>query len=48
MLVGTQVIGQLVDASGQDGNLDLGGAGIALVSSVLQDNLGLLFLLNHG
>ena len=47
MLVHTQVIGQLVDAGGQDGDLNLGGAGISLVGSVLQDNLGLLFLLNH-
>ena len=47
MLVDAQVIGQFVDAGGQDGDLNLGGAGIALVGSVLQDNLGLLFLLNH-
>ena len=47
VLVGTQVIGQLIDTSGQDSNLNLGGAGIAFVSSVLQDNLSLLFLLNH-
>ena len=48
MLVGTQVIGQLVDTGGQDSNLNLGRTGVALVSCVLQDNLGLLFLLNHG
>ena len=47
MLVDAQVLGQLVDAGGQDGNLNLGGAGVALVSSVLQDVLGLLFLQNH-
>ena len=47
VLVGTQMLGQLVDAGGQDGNLNLGGAGVALVGSVLQDDLGLLFLLNH-
>ena len=47
VLVHTQVIGQLVDAGGQDGNLDLGGAGVAFVGSVLQDDLGLLFLLDH-
>ena len=48
MLVHAQVISQLVDASGQDSDLDLGGAGIAFVSCVLQDNLGLLVLQNHG
>ena len=48
VLVNTQMISQLVDASGQNGNLNLGGTGIALVSSVVQNNLGLLFLQNHG
>ena len=48
VLMHTQVIGQLIDAGSQDGNLNLGGTGIAFVSSVFQDNLGLLFLLNHG
>ena len=47
VLVGAQVISQFVDASGQDSNLNLGRNGVALVSSVLQDNLGLLFLLDH-
>ena len=36
MLVHTQVLGQLVDTGSQDGNLDLGGAGVAFVSSVVQ------------
>ena len=48
VLVYTQVNSQLVDASGQNSNLNLGGTGIAFVSSVLQDTLGLLFLQNHG
>ena len=48
MLVHAQVIGQLVDASGQDSDLDFGRTGVAFVSCVLQDNLGLLFLQNHG
>ena len=48
MLVNTQVLGQLVDAGGEDGNLNLGGTGVALVGRVLQDDLGFLFLLNHG
>ena len=42
-----QMLGQLIDAGGQDGNLDLGGAGVAFVGRVVQDDLGLLFLLNH-
>ena len=47
VLVGTQVLGQLVDASGQDSDLDLGRTGVALVGSVSQDNFSLLSLLNH-
>ena len=48
VLVYAQMVGQLVDAGSQDGNLNFGRAGVALVSRILQDNLGLLFLLNHG
>ena len=47
MLVYTQMIGQLVDAGGQNGDLDFGRTGVALVVSILQDDLGLLFLLDH-
>ena len=47
VLVHAQVIGQLVDAGGQDRDLDLGRTGVAFVSSILQDDLGLLFLLDH-
>ena len=47
VLVDTQVLGQLVDAGGEDGNLNLGGAGVSLMGSVLQDDLGLLLLQNH-
>ena len=47
MLVNPQMLGQLIDPGGQDGNLNLGGAGVALVDGVVQDDLGLLFLLNH-
>ena len=43
-----QMIGQLVDASSQNSDLDLGRTGVAFVGSVVQDNLGLLFLQNHG
>ena len=48
VLVYAQMVSQLVDAGSQDRNLNFGRAGVALVSSILQDNLGLLFLLNHG
>ena len=48
MRVGTQVIGQLIDAGSQDSNLNLGRTGVAFVSSIVQDDLGLLLLLNHG
>ena len=47
VLVNPQVLGQLIDPGGEDGDLDLGRTGIALVGSVFQDDLGLLFLLNH-
>lgn len=48
MLVLTQMLGQLVDAGGQDRDLDLGGTGIALVGRILSDDSGFLFLLDHG
>ena len=38
-----QVSGQVVDALGQDSNLNLGGTGIALVGSILLHNGGFLF-----
>ena len=40
MLVDLQVLGQVRDARGQDRDLDLGGAGVALASGVLGDELG--------
>jgi hypothetical protein len=43
--VGAQVIGQLLDAPRQDGDLDLGRAGIAVMAVVLCDEPGLDFLL---
>ena len=48
VLVLTQVLGQLVDTGGEDGDLDLGGAGVALMGRVLVDDSGFLFLLDHG
>ena len=47
MLVDAQMLGQLVDTGSQDGDLNLGRTGVALVGRVFQDDLGLLFLLNH-
>ena len=44
MLVHTQVIGQLVDASGQNGDLNLGRTGIGLVQAAVLNASGLLFL----
>ena len=43
VLVYTQVLGQLVDAGGEDGDLDFGRTGVALVGSILQDDLGTSF-----
>ena len=38
-----QVIGQVVDAIGQNSNLNLGGTSIALVGSILLHDSGFLF-----
>ncbi len=47
LLVGTQMIGQIVDALGQNGDLHLGGAGVAFMHSVFLNNCGLFFF-QHG
>ena len=47
MLVLTQVLSQLVDTGGEDSDLHLGGAGITVVTLVLNDDLSLLILLDH-
>ena len=39
LLVDLQVLGQVLDADGEDGNLDLGGAGVLLVLAILLDDL---------
>src|SRR5690606_11715567 len=39
-----EVAGELVDPLGEQGDLDLGGAGVALAAAVLADQLALLFL----
>ena len=44
VLVHPQVLGQLVDAGGEDGNLDLGRTGVALMGCILGNDLGFLFL----
>ena len=43
-----QVSGQVSDALGQDSDLDLGGAGVGLVSTVCLDDGSLLFFTQHG
>ena len=48
VLVLTQMLGQLVDAGGQDRDLDLGGTGVALMGRILGDDSGFLFLLDQG
>ena len=47
LLVGLQVLGQVSDAVGQNSNLYFGRTGVALVSSILRDDVVLEFLL-HG
>ncbi len=47
LFVDFQVLGQVSDAVGQNSNLYFGGTGVALVSSVLRDDVVLKFLL-HG
>ena len=46
VLVGAQVLGELLDAVGEDRDLDLGGAGVALMGGVLGDELGFCFFGN--
>ena len=41
VLVDTQVLGQLVDTGGEDGNLNLGGAGVAYRRTLPQQNRSL-------
>src|SRR5919201_4037281 len=47
VLVDPQVLGELVDAGGEQGHLDLGRAGVALLGRVLRDDLGLVVLDQH-
>ena len=47
LLVGSQVLGQVVDTVGEDCDLNLGRTGVSLVSCVLLNNAELFFLL-HG
>ena len=48
LLVHLQVLGELIDPLGEDSDLHLGGAGIALVGLVVLDNSCFLVLGNHG
>ena len=43
-----QVLGELADALGKNGDLDFGGTGVVLVGGVLADNFGLLVFGDHG
>ena len=43
-----EVLGELADTLGPDGDLDFGRAGVALVHGIGFDNAGLLFLGDHG
>ena len=43
-----QVLGELTDTLGPNGDLDLGGPGVVLVGGVLADDGGLLFLGDQG
>ena len=45
--VGPHVLGEDVDALGENGDLDLGGAGVGLVGPVRVDNRGLFFFAKH-
>ena len=45
--MGAQMISQLVDAVGQNGNLNLGGTGVALMGRILFDDLVFDFFPNH-
>ena len=47
LLVDLQMLGQVGDTAGEDGNLHLRGTGIALVGGVLEDDLLFLFLTDH-
>src|SRR5215211_7185363 len=47
VLVNLEMLGELVDARGQQGHLDLGRAGVAFLGRVLGDDLGLVVLDQH-
>ena len=48
MLVHPQMLGELVDAGGEDGDLHLGGAGVSGVRAVGLDHGRLFVLTDHG
>ena len=47
LLVHLEVLGQLMDARGQDRDLDFRGTGVGRVGAVCLDNGGLVFLTDH-
>jgi len=48
VLVLLEVLGQVRDSSGQQGHLNLGGSGVAVVDGVLLDDLGLGYFCHGG
>jgi hypothetical protein len=43
LAVGLEVLGEVLDALGEEGDLDLGGAGVHVVGSIALDQVGLAF-----
>ena len=48
VLMHLQVLSQLLDASGQDSDLDFGGTGVVFVGLVCLDDGRLFFFADHG
>jgi len=48
LAMGAEVLGQVVDASGQQGDLDLGGAGVFIVGFIEGDDIWLNYCGGHG
>ena len=48
VLVGLQMLGQVVDSSGQDSDLNLRRTGVAFVQAVVYNDLGFFFFSHHG
>ena len=48
LLVGTEVLGEVVDSLGEDCDLYLCGTGVGVMQSVLFDYLSFFFFSHHG